>query len=499
MIKKNRGTSVGTPGASAQTASSTIRKGFSKLSWKARLGLGLFGSVAGLVAALALGFSPLSGIAVLAAFTLFVSGLFVAPAIWGAIAVLGIYGLLAIPFAGSVLSALFGTRVTLSTALEGGISLMTAALLASWFVMRFSRSAPWKALSWTLFGSSAVAFALISVFPAVGFNGPLIAMGLFTLYHCGAKDWVLGGYSLIKDRIGNTSEQDAFFEDVEEAPLKNRVSAERMTADTLKDINSGTIVYHDVVAKKSSAIPHVIISSTGISMVHSVLTSGHIHETKQRGLVIPGLDMSEKIGQMLDQRSSLAKVLKAREDAIQLIITVHDKAGNLVDLSRTFAIYADSSGRKTADVNVVSGDQLMAIVDTGLDLWSPLSQRSVARRANLFLKPAHLAQVETEDTAGADSLKIAMVDTDGREVTAPITEAEAEVTAWMKPGARVAIDTSQGTVADIVIAGEAARNAASDIVFPVCALEEWHLAKEETREPEVAWILASNIYKDSAK
>jgi hypothetical protein len=500
MFKKSRGTSIGTPGASSKTANSAIRKGFSKLSWKARLGLGLFGSIAGLITALALGLNPLSGVAVLAAFTLFVSGLFVAPAIWGAIAVLGVYGLLAIPFAGSLLSNVLGVRVALTTAIEGGISLITAALLASWFIMRFSRTAVWKALTWTLFGASILSFAIVALIPAVGFNAALISMGLFTLYHCGAKDWVLGTFSLLKDKFYAKESEDEFFDDVEDsAPFRDRAVAEQKTAQCLKEIHNGTIVYHDVSAKKSSAIPHVIISSTGVSLIHSAMVSGHIYETKQKGLVLPGIDMSSTIATLLEQRASLAKALKAREDAIQLVITIHDKGDTLKGIARTFAVYADSTGRKTGDVNVVSGDELMSIVDTGLDLWSPLSQRAVARRANFALKPAHLAISGKSDSLNSDLIKIALVDTDGKEMSTPVTADEANSNSWMLPGTPVAIDTSQGVVADIVIAGNATRNAASEVVYPVCAIEEWEIASEEERSPVVAWILASNIHKDTAK
>jgi hypothetical protein len=500
MISKRKGTSVGTPGASAKTASSSIRKGFSKLSWKARLGLGIFGSVAGLIAALALGLNPLSGIAVLAAFTLFVSGLFVAPAIWGAISVLSLYGLIAIPYAGSVLSLVLGSRVTLTTAVEGGISLMTAALLSSWFIMRFSRTSVWKALAITLFGASIAAYTALAVLPSLGFNTVLIAIALFTLYYCGAKDWIVGGYSLLRDKLNKENSDLVAFNEVEEdAPLKNRASAEVLTANYLNEINSETIVYHDVSAKKSSAIPHVVISSTGVSLVHSAITSGHIYETNKLGLVVPGVDMSSTIATMLEQRAALAKSLKTREDAIQLVITVHSKSDDLEKISRTFAIYADSTGRKNADVNVVSGDELLGIVDTGLDLWSPVSQRAVARRAHFALKPAHLVSDKSENSIASDDIKVAAVDTDGRETNAPVSVQEAEATRWMLPGTPIAIETTQGMIADVVIAGELARNANSEIVYPVCAIEEWEIAYEEGREPEVAWILATNIYKDSAK
>lgn len=497
MFSKKKGTVIGTPGASSRNASSKIRQGFSRLSWKARIGLALFGSIAGFVTALALGLNPLSGIALLAAFTLFVSGLFVAPAIWAVISVLALYAVTTIPFAGFLMSLAAGGRVDFSTAIEASLSLLTAALLVSWFMMRFSRSAPWQSLALAI-GISSIAGVVVSVlFPAMAFNAIFISMALVTLYRCGGRDIAEGAFTWLKDKFRKDEDQ-IFFEEVSESnPLRSRISAEQLTADALNEMNEETLVFHDVVAGKSLPIAHVVISTTGVSIVASVNAEGHLRETTQSGLIIPGVDLSAQVASLLDQRESLANALKMRPEATHLVIAVHGKGFQLESVSKSFAVYSsDSAKRKLADIHVTSADQLLSIVDTGLDMWSPIERRAIVRRARIKLTPAHLSKNTVEETDSAQGFLMAVIDEDGREST-PLSGGESENVSWMLPGTKVLVDTSEGTVGDIIITGELVRNDANELIAPVCAIEEWMDAQEEERTPEVAWIRIANIHRDN--
>lgn len=497
MFSKKKGTVIGTPGASSRNASSKIRQGFTRLSWKARIGLALFGSIAGLVTALALGFNPLSGIALLAAFALFVSGLFVAPAIWSVISVLALYSVVAIPFAGILVSRAAGGRVDLSVAIEASLSLMTAALLVSWFAMRFSRSAPWKSLALALVSASAVGFAVSFMVPSASFNAMFISMALVTAYRCGGKDLAEGAFTWVADKV-RPGEEDEFFEEVSEvSPRESRVSAEKRTADALTEMNTDTLVFHDVVAGKSSAIAHVVISTTGVSIISSVVAKAHLTETAQRGLTIPGVDLSAQVAAILEQRNALAKTLKMRPEAIHLVIAVHGGGFILENVAKSFAVYsAESAKRKLTDIHVTSADEIMSVVDTGLDMWNPIERRAITRRARIKLTPAHLSK-NLNEPSNEEEFLMALIDDDGRESSIALALNESESTAWMLPGTAVVIETSQGVVGDIIITGELARNENNELVVPVCAVEEWMASQEEERTPDIHWIKAAKIHKDN--
>lgn len=499
MFKK-KGTAVGTPGGSTQKSSSKLNHAFTKLSWKAKLGLALLGVFVGLVTALATGLNPLSGAALLAAFVLFIAGVASAPAVWGVITILVGYAIFAIPFSSFIITNAAGFIVDLSIATSGGIGLITAAFLAAWFALKFARIAAWKALSWALALSAVAGFVGAYIIPSWGLNTVLAAMAIVTLYHSGLGDALKGAFSWAQEKL---SKQERGYVDTvfESDPAAVKVDAERKTAKALNNITEKTMVFHDVTLDRKNVIPHFVISTTGLSLLASFGIDGPVRETKQKGLIIPGVDLGNVVNVLLENRASAAKGLKVREDSIRIVLVLHGEGSASVEgISKTFAAYnADSGKRKVADVFVVSEDELMSLVDTGLDMWSPLNMRAVIRRARLKMKPAHIFNIDQNRIhAVNNAVRLATLDEDGREVVAAVSDAERDNIDWMLPGTQVLVNTSKGLVGDIVIAGSLSRNSESDeLLVPVCAIEEWEAAGDDEREPEVHWIKASNISKDS--
>ena len=194
-LKKNRGAKVyGRPGSSANS-NNALKQMYDNLSWGKKTIIFVVGSILGALSSLAIGINPLLGGALIAGLILFLASLFFNRGTWATILILAAYAIISVPLGGIMLASV--SQAQLVFAVEAGVSLFTAALLAGWLSLRYGKMAPWKILAIAFVSSSAVGLAVAQFSGANSINAARITMLLAVAYGCGVFSWITTGVKVI--------------------------------------------------------------------------------------------------------------------------------------------------------------------------------------------------------------------------------------------------------------------------------------------------------------
>jgi len=475
--QKSRATAktFGRPGTSSTAAYRTQRARFQSLSWRTRITLLVAAIVAGIISAAAANMDLLLGAAIAAGLLLALSAVFVAPQSLYIVAVLGMYAPIAVG-AGMLLE---------SQALNGFVgdpagaaaNLFVAALFATWASVRFSRGKPWVTLALALLSTFTVAMALVYVFPPLGLTAAYISMASVLALRCGGWAWISGVFGLAIDEIRGAAPKpkDSATDTLDDRATKSamllRAKAEQRTASVLESMDSSHSVFHDVrLRKAATSLPHLVIGPAGVFVVASISTRGPITENARDGVNVGGVNLGEVAASLIQHQLLVAKMLKMRSKDIAAVIVVHpDKEGAVAEgTRRTLAIFDAYSGElPTAQVVLVSADMLDVEINPGLATWGAISRKNAVRRARMFALPAISALNNNEVQ---ETVRISSVDIDGY-TTAP--EPMIPQVSWLEIGSQVVMETSEGILTDLRVAGDAYRDVDGTIVVPLCAEEEW--------------------------
>lgn len=487
-LRKDRTTArtFGRPGTSSTAAYRTQRARFQSLSWRTRLTLLGAGIIAGGISAAAANMNPLLGASIAAGLILALTAVFVAPQSLYIVSVLTLY----VPISWGA-GALLESRALngfLGDPAGAASNLFVAALFATWASVRFSRGKPWVTLALALTSTFTVAMALVYVWPALGLTAAYLSMVGVLALRCGGWAWLSGVVGLAVDEIRgaapspkNTQPQSLDDLSTKSAMLL-RAKAEQGTATVLSDLDSDHAVFHDVrVRKASSSLPHLVVGPAGVFVLASISTRGKITETARDGVNVSGVNLGEVAASLLQHQMLVAKMLKMRTKDIAAVIVVHAENGGVVaeGTRRTLAIFDAYSGElPTAQVVLVSPDMLLMEINPGIATWGAISRKNAVRRARMFALPA-ISAVDASQIQ--ETVRIASVDLDGRTV-AP--EPMIPQVPWLEIGSQVVMETSEGTLTDLRVAGDAYRDSEGTLVVPLCVEEEWVQGEQTGRRPQ---------------
>jgi hypothetical protein len=487
--KKNRAKVYGIPGTSANS-NNALKQAYSDLSWGKKTVIFAAGAILGGLSSLAIGINPLLGASLIAGLILFLSSLFFNKGTWATLLLLATYALISIPLGGIMIAPV--SQAQFVFAIEAGVSLFTAALLASWLSLRYGRVAPWKILIIALPLSSVLGLIMAYLIPGSGINVARISMMLVVAYGCGVLDWIISTVQMVKDKVSPLEEVESYKDTLilsSSAARKILSKAEQKTAQTLSnELGEGYSVFHDVMVKDSkSTISHLVIGSSGVVLIASIAPTGAIVETASAGLIIPGAEIGTVASDLVEQRSSLAKALKMRVDDIRLIIAVQDIKTDIKALGKSFAAFeSDLSKLPTVRIMLLSNDMLTFEVAPGLDLISPATRNVLTHRAQTALLPA-----SKRSTTG-NSMIIAPITADGK-IMKPVSMDVAQD--WIRVGNLVKLVLKDKIVENVRIHTEPYTNENNEIIIGLVLQEEWDIAEKSGEKPEVFSFPVSSLRK----
>jgi hypothetical protein len=486
--KKNNGAKVfGRPGSSANS-NNALRQVYNNLSWGKKAAIFAVGSVLGALSSLAIGINPLLGGALIAGIILFLSSLFLNKGTWASLIILAAYAFVSIPLGGIIIAPI--SEAQLVYAVEAGVSLFTAALLAGWLSLRYGRMAPWKILGLALPISSVLGIVAGLLLPGSGINVARVSMFLVVAYGCGVLDWFVSGFQMLKDKFKKTSDEGYSNPLVLSANEQKKIlsAAEQKTAATLSEsLNSDYTVFHDVVTKQSkSTIAHMVVGPAGLFLVASVAPTGKIVETSSTGLSIPGVEIGKVASNLVEQRGDIAKALKIRTEDVKLVVVAQDVKLGVEGLSRSFAAFESVFAKiPTVNITLVSNDMLAYEVAPGIDLISPATRNVLVHRAQSVLKPSS-KRLSTEST-----MSVAAIDQDGKIVKPSSMEVAEE---WLRLGAVAKVAINDQIIDNVRIYLEPYTDDKGESVVGVVLDEEWKAYQSEGKKPEVFTFLVSSVY-----
>jgi hypothetical protein len=488
--KKNTGAKVyGRPGASANS-NNALRQAYADLSWGVKSVIFVVGAILGGLSSLAIGINPLLGGALIAGLILFLSSLFFNRGTWATLLLLATYALLSIPLGGLMVASV--SQAQFVFAVEAGVSLFTAALLAGWLSLKYGRVAPWKILLIALPLSSVLGLVATYIIPGSGINVARISMMVAVAYGCGVFDWVIQTVRMVIDKVSPDEEVETYSDPLvlsESDIRKNLSKAEQKTAHTLaEELGEGYSVFNDVSIKNSnSTIAHLAIGASGIVLIASVAPTGQIIETANAGLFIPGAEIGAIASDLVEQRRALSKALKIRIEDIELIIVAQSVKVDFEGLNKSFAAF-DSAEAKLPTVNIrlLSNDTLVSGVAPGVYLISPSTKNVLARRAQTALLPA-----SKRSTTGK-TMVVAPITADGR-IMKPVSMDVAQD--WLRIGNIVKLVLKDKVVENVRIFTEPYTNDNNEVVIGLVLEEEWVLAQSKNEEPEVYSFPVSSLRK----
>lgn len=476
-LRKDKATAktFGRPGTSSTAAYRTQRARFQSLSWKTRLMLLGAGIVAGSISAAAANMDPFLGASVAAGLILALTAVFVAPQSIYIVAVLTLF--IPVSWGAGALLESQALNGQLGDPAGAAANLFVAALFATWISVRFSRGKPWVTLALSLASTMTLAMGLVYIFPSLGLTAAYISMIAVLALRCGGWAWLSGVVGLAVDEIrGATRTPKAIATDnlddrATKSALLLRAKAEQSTATVLESLDSDHSVFHDVrVRKAHMPLPHLVIGPAGVFVLASISTRGSISENARDGVNISGVNLGEVAASLIQHQLLVAKMLKMRDRDIASVIVVHaDRDGAVAEgTRRTLAIFDAYSGElPTAQVVLVSADMLSVEINPGIATWGTISRKNAVRRARMFALPA---SGSNSDVQVHETVRISSVDLDGR-TTAP--EPMIPQVSWLEVGSQVVMETEDGVLTDLRVAGDAYRDVEGTLVVPLSIEEEW--------------------------
>lgn len=486
--KKNTGAKVyGRPGASANS-NNALRQAYADLSWGVKAAIFVVGAILGGLSSLAIGINPLLGGALIAGLILFLSSLFFNRGTWATLLLLATYALISIPLGGLIIASV--SQAQFVFAVEAGVSLFTAALLAGWLSLRYGRIAPWKILLIALPLSSVLGLIAAYIIPGSGINVARISMMLVVAYGCGVLDWVISTVQMVMDKVSPDEETDTYSNPLVLSASdirKNLSKAEQKTAHTLsEELGEGYSVFNDVSVRNSkSTISHLAIGSSGVVLIASVAPTGDIIETTSAGLFIPGADIGSIASNLVEQRNTLSKALKMRADDIRLIIVAQSVKAEIAGLSKSFAAF-DSVQSKlpTVQIMLLSNDTLTSGVAPGISVINPATRNILTRRAQTSLLPAG------KRSSTGNAMIIAPITADGKIMKPVSMEVSHD---WIRIGNTVKLALKDKVVENMRIYTEPYTNENNELVVGLVLEEEWAIAEKNGDKPEVYSFPVSSL------
>ncbi len=488
-LKKNRGAKVyGRPGSSANS-NNALKQMYDNLSWGKKTIIFVVGSILGALSSLAIGINPLLGGALIAGLILFLASLFFNRGTWATILILAAYAIISVPLGGIMLASV--SQAQLVFAVEAGVSLFTAALLAGWLSLRYGKMAPWKILAIAFVSSSAVGLAVAQFSGANSINAARITMLLAVAYGCGVFSWITTGVKVIVNKFkkSNDSSYSNPLELSASDYKKVLSSSERKTAHKLAEVlDENYTVFHDVSVKESGAIPHVVVGPAGVFVLASIGVTGEILETASAGLIVPGVDIAQVASNLVSQRSVVAKALKIRIDEVSLGIVVHGaRESKIENLSKSFAAFDRLDAKSpSATISLVSSDMVEYLVAPGMALISPANMAIIEYNAQSSFKPS--SRRKESDAA----MVVAPITMDGKILKPAAMEV---ATNWIRIGATAKVSLQNKIIENVKIFTDPYTNDKDELVVGIVLQEEWDAYQNNGVAPEVFTFPVSNLLK----
>lgn len=476
----------GQPGGSARSAHQTQRAHLSTLSWKSRAAWLATVAALGAVIAGSAGFSPLTGALVAATGVAAVTAIIAAPH-WAALV-----GILAVYWPISFVQGAWFTSAASGYGdyVGGSSSLMVAAFVSTWAAVKYSRGRAWVTLAVALGASIVAGGLLLSIAPGLGLNAARLTLAMALLLRCGGWAWIAGAAGLAWDSLRTSFSRDrgpirdtqvSVDDAIEGSQWLLRAGAEQRTAEMLTALPAGFTVFHDIRLKGvPSALAHLVVGPSGVFVLASVPVNGPVTESGAAGVNVPGVPIGAVCSALMDQRREISRVLKVKTADIATVVVAHGIDGYQLpaDTRRTLAVFAPHGGTLPAgNVTFLAAEQLTSEINTGLDMWSALSCRTVQRRARMKLSSA---SVPVPTSTPAEPMWVAGVSADGH-----IDASGRDTAGWLHDGLVVDAATSAGFLTGLRVAGVPYLDRAGNLVVDVCLVEEWEAAETARRSAQL--------------
>ena len=458
---------------------------FASMSWRSRVSVLAFVTVAFAVLSSLANFNPILGGAIGFGLCLTIASVLIVTEAFKIILILMVYAVVTAPL-GALYSVMaqHSSKVVTTDIVGGALALFLSMLLSVWVATRFSRGKVWVTLLLVAGSTVFPGILLLYALPSLGLNIARLTMVSVLLFRCGGWAWISGAFGLLFAGQEDKKEHEirkASDEDIKALEAwDKRAKAEKDTADELSLLPKDYKVFHDLKIKNTQhALGHLVVGSGGCSLIASLSSKGPLKENTKNGISLPDISLDKSVGVLLLQREELAKALHCNERDLSLIVVIHGLG--VKDLRKPVAVFTpDNLTLPSGQVILISPDMLNKEVAPGLELWSSIKVKQVANRAKMKLRPAMAPGFYTGPEL--ETPRLAPLDKDGRP-TLNVKPSDL-IPSWVTLGKPVHVTTTTGILSDLRISGSPAYDSNGDMVIPICAEEEWAIAKKKGKLPK---------------
>lgn len=455
-----------------------------QISWKNRFLIILFSTFAFTLVSRAVGASYKVGLTVGLSITIFLFLLLLASDLLKMFYVIIPYALLTAPLGLAYTQAASSGQIGGANGdmIGGALALFTSFLFAIMIAVRYSRGKVW--FTTALVGASTLLPGLLFllVVPSLGLNAARLSMALVLIFRCGGWDWISGlsRLAIYKLKKEEHEEEDTLEKLESLKTWEQRAQVEKDASLILQNLSrKDYAVFQDMKIKGSNnPLGHLIIGPSGATLIASVYSKGPLKEDSEKGITLPKIALDKTVGSLIQQRESLAKILKCAERDLSLLIVIHGlgiPAGR-----KSIAIFSpDNRITPSGQVSLVDIDHLLSEVSLGLQVWSKGKTKQAISRAKMNLHPAVYPLMAQEKES--ETPLLVPLDNDGHLMM--VKNAKNIVPSWLVPGIPVNILTSKGILTSLRVTGTAVMDQYGYRVVPVCTDEEWAKANNQGRRP----------------
>ena len=472
--------SYGVAGRSPRAMMHGWRGWWLRSGWRSRLAVLSTVAMAGAVAGVVAGVSPLVAIAGSVGVVAVIAVGLAAPDALLVTAVSLVFLVVMGPLAVTYESGFFSVTADTQSAILG---MFFSYLIALTVGVRWSRGQRWVTAALTAGSTIVPGLPLLIAVPGLGLNAARISMALVLVLRCGGWAWLSGTVGLLVDAIKNRGHED---EGVERAATPadsrrmaawaHRADAEQRTAQLLASLDAEYKSFHDVeIPGSAGAVSHIVIGPGG----GFVMASVNAEETPQASTAVPDGVLQETAAALLAHQGPAARTMKIAAADLQLVVVVHGGETQ----RKAFALYREGSQTPDAQVLVVSADNLLAEVAPGYVVWGSVKVSRLTRLLRMRARVAAAAQPARQD----DVPYLSPVDQDGntepptREGHQPAPQVNTD---WMHRGMHCRVVTTLGVLTELRIVRGPYVSPAGGVVVDVCRDDEWLAAEKYHTEPD---------------
>lgn len=260
----------------------------------------------------------------------------------------------------------------------------------------------------------------------------------------------------------------------------------------LRGLSDGHSVLNRMSLPKTGEVDHVVVGPMGVTLLRTVQVQNVPDYSAKHGWKASGADLGLEAGVLLEQRLELSKRMRLHPDAISLMfvfVTPEDSVG----LSETAVVFALGEKAPKASIRLTTLNRLIEALDWGVISDTPSLTRQALWRARRALRGAYLPGSAAGKFRAPIRLRYVLgkMTQDGAYACPQV--AEEAIPEWCFQGALVDVQTSQGMLGDLRIAGDPYRGNDLVLVIPVCLDEEWEAAINRGRRPRTQIVPLTTV------